>query len=727
VLTTPIEAILGNPVDAPRARAARGVFARAKPLASPLTVTGLNARLGRALERAAAKRGRLVLAAPAGPFGSFPPQTLRPGSAFGVGYASGDVAASAIGTVAYTDADRVWGFGHALDGVGARSLLLQDAYVFRVINNPFSFSEFSGTYKYAAAGHDIGTLTNDALDAVVGRVGGLPATVPVNVVATDLDSGATRTVTMNVADEASVDQPTGGSLPTLLAPLAVTQAAGTVLGGSPARLTGRACFAIRFKEAPDPVRFCNRYVSDTPDGLGNVVASAASGDLLAALALVDSFKAGEVHVTGIDADVQIARGQRQAYLRGVRLRRRGRAGKKVTATLALQHVRGRLERRSVRLRLPSDLRPGKRRVEFTGVDVDLRRRRPLRAVRVRLRARLRGRRPGPAKRAPAAPADRRPGTLRRPLRPPPEQRPGGLRSRRTLLPRPVAADLGQRAGDDPDREAEALRERRAQLGREQRVGQQRGRVGRRDEQALVAQHPDLRAELARAPEHEPDAALALPRLRRHRQQLGPRLAQARQVPAALERRAERDVAAGGEIVEHGSRMRCAEPRAVRARDQQRPAADPRDRGGEHVGGLRALLREGDDAGREQRAHLVDRAFDGDARRAGRGRRRPRRGAPDQQRLQRRAAVGADQRRELRLGGARRGCAREDQRRGATGRARRRSAHPSWNRYTTPVGASDASSTRGSASVNTRANVSVLAAISSSSRSTGVASACTPLA
>ena len=79
-----------------------------------------------------------MLAAPAGPLGSFPVQQLRPGSAFGVGYASGDIAASAIGTVTYTDGDRVWGFGHPLDGVGARALLLQDAYVFRVVNNPLA-------------------------------------------------------------------------------------------------------------------------------------------------------------------------------------------------------------------------------------------------------------------------------------------------------------------------------------------------------------------------------------------------------------------------------------------------------------------------------------------------------------------------------------------------------------------------------------------------------------
>jgi hypothetical protein len=372
-LATPIEAILGNPVDAPRAKPASATLARtAKPLAAPLTITGLNTRFGNALQKEAAKRGRAVYAAPAGPLGSFPVRQLKPGSAFGVGYASGDIAASAIGTVTYTDGDRVWGFGHPLDGIGARSLLLQDAYVFRVINNPLAIGEFSGTYKYAATGHDIGTLSNDALAAVVGRVGALPATVPVKVFATDLDTGAKRSVVTNVADESGVDQPTGGSLLSFLAPIAVTQAAGTVLGGSPARLSGRACFAITLKERKQPVRFCNRYISDVPDltGSGNVVAAAASGDLLQALGLIDGYKASELHVTGVEVNVKISRGQSQAYLRSVRLPRRGKAGHSVTARLTLRHVRGRLERRKVKLKLPADVRPGKRRLVFTGTDVD---------------------------------------------------------------------------------------------------------------------------------------------------------------------------------------------------------------------------------------------------------------------------------------------------------------------------------------------------------------------
>jgi hypothetical protein len=372
VLATPIEAILGSPVDAPQARDGAATMARAKPLAAPLTVTGLSTKLGNAVQQAAARQGRTVLATPAGPLGSFPVQTLRPGSAFGVGYASGDISVSAIGTVTYTDGDQVWGFGHPLDGVGARSLLLQDAYVFRVVNNPVAIPGVAGTYKYAASGHDIGTLTNDALAAVAGRVGALPETTPVRVFATDLDTGAKRSVITNVADETAADQPTGGSILSFVAPLAVTQAAGTVLGGSPARLTGRGCFAITFAERRRPARFCNRYVSDLADpfGAGNVVAAAAGSDLLSALAMVDAFKASEVRVTGVEANIKIQRGQRQAFLQRVRLPRRGRAGHSVPATITLRHVRGRLERRKVRLRLPSDLRPGKRRVVFTGTDVD---------------------------------------------------------------------------------------------------------------------------------------------------------------------------------------------------------------------------------------------------------------------------------------------------------------------------------------------------------------------
>src|SRR4051794_20345250 len=253
-LATPIESILATPVDPPgRTAAARGTAARAarggaeaakwrrleaaaRPLTVPLTVSGLSGPVAGALASAGGKRGETVLAAPAGPLGSFPVQTLRPGSAVGVGYSSGDISFGAIGTVSYVDGDKVWAFGHPLEGVGGRALLLQDAYVFRIVNNPLAVGS-AETYKLASQGHDIGTLGDDGVNAVAGRMGVLPHTVAVHVLARDEDAHKDASVDVKVADEAAVDLPSGGSWTSSIAPLAVLQAATSVLGSTPSRAT----------------------------------------------------------------------------------------------------------------------------------------------------------------------------------------------------------------------------------------------------------------------------------------------------------------------------------------------------------------------------------------------------------------------------------------------------------------------------------------------------------
>ena len=87
-LATPIESIIGTPVDPPgpavrgrrrvrgprrgAQRSRRGcarALARARPLASPLTVSGVTGPIAQALTAAGAKVGRPVLAVPPGPLG----------------------------------------------------------------------------------------------------------------------------------------------------------------------------------------------------------------------------------------------------------------------------------------------------------------------------------------------------------------------------------------------------------------------------------------------------------------------------------------------------------------------------------------------------------------------------------------------------------------------------------------------------------------------------------
>src|SRR3954449_2308610 len=64
-LATSIEAILGTPIDVPKRAATsarmRAAVAKAEPIASPLSVSGLSAPLAKSLTTAAAKAGRPVL------------------------------------------------------------------------------------------------------------------------------------------------------------------------------------------------------------------------------------------------------------------------------------------------------------------------------------------------------------------------------------------------------------------------------------------------------------------------------------------------------------------------------------------------------------------------------------------------------------------------------------------------------------------------------------------
>jgi hypothetical protein len=381
VLATPIELMLSNSADPPRptastsrrAKAARARIARqgTKPLSAPITISGVSARLGRALVRAGERIGRPVIAVPAGPLGSFPPQTLRPGASVSAGYSSGDLRIGAVGTVAYTDAGRVWAFGHSFEAAGARSLLLQDAYVFKVVNDP-NASLTGGSYKLAVAGHDLGTLTNDTFSAIVGRLGALPQLTAVSVTGTDEDTKAVKQVNSTVADETDVDTPTGFTSLGAVAPLAVAEAAGGVLRSSPGRLTGRMCLRITFRERPKrPARFCNRYLSSAilaPDAgpLGNQVAFSAAIDALDAISLIETYEGRTPHVTRLTADIKVRRGEQLAFLRSVKAPRRVRPGQRVRLRVKMQKVRGGTFTRRYRVRIPGGIKPGRRTLKLVG-------------------------------------------------------------------------------------------------------------------------------------------------------------------------------------------------------------------------------------------------------------------------------------------------------------------------------------------------------------------------
>ena len=291
-----------------------------------------------------------------------------------VGYSSGDLAVGAVGTVAYVDGDRVWGFGHPFENSGLRALLLQDAYVYTVISNPNAGDDTGSTYKLAAVGHDLGTISNDATAAVVGRAGATPPTIPVRIFSEDQDTGEQSTLGSRVVDETDAGTPTGGSALAFVAPLALAQGASAILRSAPGKLSGTVCIQITLREREQPLRFCNRYVSalapSDPEAGANIVAAGGASDALAALTELDDYKPRALHVTEFAARVKLHRGLRQAFIRSVDLPRRVRPGRRVRARLHLQVVRGPRITRSFRLRIPGPLSRGRHRFTLVGRDVD---------------------------------------------------------------------------------------------------------------------------------------------------------------------------------------------------------------------------------------------------------------------------------------------------------------------------------------------------------------------
>ena len=372
-LVTPIEQMLSLPVRPPSGmRQAPKLLRAARPLASPLVIAGLSPSLGGLLERTARAHGRTIVAAPAGPLGTFPPQQLVPGASVAVGISSGAVAASAVGTVTYRDGSTVYGFGHPFESAGRRALLLQDAYVFTVVDNPLDLAEAT-SYKLASPGHTLGTLTNDALAGVVGTVDAAPRTVPLTVRVKDGDTGATLRQRTELVDEIDLGDPDGQGALSGIASLAVAQATTVAFDGAPAQETGRLCLTAHLRELRTPLRFCNRYVVQgvLDDQLPIPLALAMGGDVTSALDGIANARFAALHLTRIDASATVERGLRLATIRSATVARRVvRPGQTLDVALRVRLLRGPLRTLHVPLRVPRDAASGPRTLRLAGTPVE---------------------------------------------------------------------------------------------------------------------------------------------------------------------------------------------------------------------------------------------------------------------------------------------------------------------------------------------------------------------
>jgi hypothetical protein len=355
LLAAPIEEILtARPAPTPAAaRRAPRLARSARPLLGPLTVGGLSSRARQLVTRAARRAGRVVLAAPPGPVGGYPQAEIRPGSAVGAAISTGDISIAAVGTVAYRDGDQVYAFAHSLDGIGRRSLFLQDSYVFDVIGNPIGIPEIGAiTYKLTSSGgHPLGSFTNDAVAGVGGRLGPPPPSVPLRVTARERGGGRLA-LHSRLADERPYGLGTGLAF---VAPIATTTALDRLLRTfEPATL--KMCMRFRVRQLRRPMGFCNSYFDIFE----------ASLDVGRAGGLVDTFDFAPLGIRGAAVSIAATRGVVDEVLVAARPVGRARPGRRLPVRLTLQRRGGGRRTVTVRVPVPRFLPPGPRTLVLAG-------------------------------------------------------------------------------------------------------------------------------------------------------------------------------------------------------------------------------------------------------------------------------------------------------------------------------------------------------------------------
>ena len=210
------------------------------------------------------------------------------------------------------------------------------------------------------------------------RSRGAPARLPAHradqVIADDEDTKRRNVVNTGAADEAAVDLPSGGSWTSAVAPLAVSQAASSVLGSVPGRLTGEMCARITVTEIKKPLRFCNRYVSASggqseDGGSSNAVLSGAANDLGSALAAIDAYTGKAPNVAGVNVMLKVHRGADQAFIRSISLPARVRAGQKVRSRSPCRSCAAPSSTAPTRCD-PARRPPGRQTLRLVGQDAD---------------------------------------------------------------------------------------------------------------------------------------------------------------------------------------------------------------------------------------------------------------------------------------------------------------------------------------------------------------------
>ncbi len=204
------------------------------PLALPLVFSGFDPTTFEWARGVFSGLGFAPLMGTAGSTTSLAPlPPLEPGGALGVSLIEGDMDLSVTGTITHIDRDRVYAFGHPFYNLGPTQFPMKKAYVYSI------YPSLHQSWKIAAAGDAVGTVDQDRLVAVAGRLGKAPRMIPVEV-KLKTSRGAERRFSYRIVEDELFTP-----LLTFLSVLSVLQGHERAFGTSSIRVDGRLSLSGR--------------------------------------------------------------------------------------------------------------------------------------------------------------------------------------------------------------------------------------------------------------------------------------------------------------------------------------------------------------------------------------------------------------------------------------------------------------------------------------------------
>lgn len=146
-----------------------------QPVPTPLLVSGISDRTIVSFRREFERVGLKVLRAPSGSAREDAKFTLEPGSAVAAVLMNGDFNAAFTGTVTYRDGNTLLAFGHPIDQMGQVQLPMAGAEIITIVQT------LPASFKISNTGPLIGSIYQDRLSAVAGRIGELPPLLPYRI------------------------------------------------------------------------------------------------------------------------------------------------------------------------------------------------------------------------------------------------------------------------------------------------------------------------------------------------------------------------------------------------------------------------------------------------------------------------------------------------------------------------------------------------------------------